>query len=134
MTNHSYFNLSGNIKRPVTDFNLKLDCDSFLELDETSIPTGKILKVKDNKPFDFTELKSIGKDIDDNNQQIKFGKGYDHAFLLKDDKKIYVEDPKSKRNMTIQTSQDAVVIYTMNSQQKKNTYMGKLPLYAMEFV
>ena len=60
MTNHSYFNLSGNIKRPVTDFNLKLDCDSFLELDETSIPTGKILKVKDNKPFDFTELKSIG--------------------------------------------------------------------------
>ena len=127
MTNHSYFNLSGNIKRPVTDFNLKLDCDSFLELDETSIPTGKILKVKDNKPFDFTELKSIGKDIDDNNQQIKFGKGYDHAFLLKDDKKIYVEDPKSKRNMTIQTSQDAVVIYTMNSQQKKNTYMGKLP-------
>ena len=59
--------------------------------------------------------------------EIKFGKGYDHAFLLKDDKKIYVEDPKSKRNMTIQTSQDAVVIYTMNSQQKKNTYMGKLP-------
>lgn len=127
MTNHSYFNLSGNIKRPVTDFNLKLDCDSFLELDETSVPTGKILNVKDNIPFDFTTIKSIGKDIDASNQQIKFGKGYDHVFLLKDDKKIYVEDPISKRNMTVQTDQDSVVIYTMNSQQKKNTYMGTLP-------
>lgn len=41
MTNHSYFNLSGNIERPITDEYLKVDCDYILELDETCVPTGK---------------------------------------------------------------------------------------------
>lgn len=126
MTNHSYFNLSGNIKRPVTDLYLKLDSDNYLELDNTSVPTGKILDVKET-PFDFRNLKQVGKDIDENHEQIKIGKGYDHAFILNNDKKIYLEDKKTKRNMTIKTNQDAVVIYTMNSKQRVKTYLGTTP-------
>ena len=56
MTNHSYFNLSGNIKRPVTDCYLKLDSDKILELDETCVPTGREINI-DNTPFDFKKLK-----------------------------------------------------------------------------
>ncbi len=126
MTNHSYFNLSGNIKRAITDLYLQLDSDKFLELDSTSVPTGKILDAN-NTPFDFNNIKLIGKDIDREHEQIKIGKGYDHVFLLNKDKKIYLEDRKTNRNMTIVTDQDAVVIYTMNSKQKVNTYLGETP-------
>ena len=56
MTNHSYFNLSGDIKRPITDEYLKIDCDYILELDQTCIPTGKKINVE-NTPFDFTSIR-----------------------------------------------------------------------------
>ena len=46
MTNHSYFNISGNIKRPITEKYLKVDCDHILELDETCVPTGKKIMLK----------------------------------------------------------------------------------------
>ena len=127
MTNHSYFNLSGNMKRPITDSYLKLDCDCFLELDETSVPTGKSIDVKDT-PFDFRDIKLIGMDIDNNDdEQIKIGRGYDHTFMLNDDRKIYIEDKYCKRNMLITTNQEAVVIYTMNSKQRLSTYLGEAP-------
>ena len=127
MTNHSYFNLSGNIKRPVTECYLKLDSDEILELDETCVPTGRKINVE-NTPFDFRKTKLIGKDIDNiENEQIKIGNGYDHAFMLKDNKSIYMEDEKSKRNMTIKTNQESVVIYTMNYEHEKVAYTGKIP-------
>ena len=63
MTNHSYFNLSGDIKRTITQCNLKVDSDEILELDYTCVPTGKKINVG-NTPFDFRTLKNIGKDID----------------------------------------------------------------------
>ena len=63
MTNHSYFNLSGNIKRPVTECYLKLDSDEILELDETCVPTGRKINVE-STPFDFRKTKLRGKDID----------------------------------------------------------------------
>ena len=127
MTNHSYFNLSGNIKRPVTDCYLKLDSDKILELDETCVPTGREINI-DNTPFDFKKLKLIGKDIDNkSHRQIEIGNGYDHVFLLNENKKIYMEDKISKRNMTIKTNQECVVIYTMNYEHEKTSYTGKVP-------
>ena len=110
MTNHSYFNLSGNIKRPVTDCYLKLDSDKILELDETCVPTGREINI-DNK----------------SHRQIEIGNGYDHVFLLNENKKIYMEDKISKRNMTIKTNQECVVIYTMNYEHEKTSYTGKVP-------
>lgn len=126
MTNHCYFNLSGNIKRPITESYLKVDSEYILELDNTCVPSGKLIKVE-NTPFDFSNLKLIGKHIDDNHEQIKIGNGYDHVFMLNKDKEIYMEDKESKRNMTIETNQESVVIYTSNWQHEKVAYTGRVP-------
>ena len=124
MTNHSYFNLSGNIKRPITDEYLKVDCDYILELDETCVPTGKKISVE-NTPFDFTKEMLIGERIDDNNKQIQIGCGYDHAFILNDTKnQIKLNDIISGRNMIIDTDQDCVVIYSMNFPDDVELYNG----------
>lgn len=124
MTNHSYFNLSGNIKRPITDEYLKLDSECLLELDDTCVPTGKILSVYNNA-FDFRKLKCIGDDIDANNSQIAIGYGYDHIFLLGNEKSIYLEDKISKRAMSISTDQKCVVVYSMNFPDDIELYNGK---------
>lgn len=124
MTNHTYFNLSGNIKMPITNQYMKLDSSCLVELDDTCVPTGKILDVS-NTPFDFRRLKCIGRDIDEDNEQIKIGSGYDHPFLLGDSKQIYIEDRLSKRNMRITTNQKSVVIYTMNFTDEELLYNDK---------
>ena len=124
MTNHSYFNLSGNIKSPVTEQYLQLESDYILELDETCSVTGNSIKV-DKGPFDFSNLKCIGNEIDADNEQIKIGCGYDHTFLLKDNKSIHLEDKMSKRAMNISTDQKGVVIYSMNFPDDIELYNGK---------
>lgn len=124
MTNHSYFNLSGNLKRPVTEQYMKLDSSYLAEIDDTCIPTGKTLDVE-NTPFDFRYLKCIGDEIDANHEQIKIGCGYDHPFLLDNSKSIYMEDKISKRNMTITTNQKSVVIYSMNFPDDEILYNDK---------
>lgn len=126
MTNHSYFNLSGNIKRPITEQYLKVDSDEILELDNTCAPTGKKINVE-GTPFDFRKLKCIGKDIDAEHEQIKVGNGYDHVFLLNEGNSIYIEDNKSQRTMTINTDQKSVVIYSMNSDDELVAYTGTKP-------
>lgn len=124
MTNHSYFNLSGNLKRPVTEQYMKLDSSYLIEIDDTCVPTGKTLGVE-NTPFDFRNLKCIGDEIDSNHEQIKIGSGYDHPFLLGHNKSIYMEDKISKRNMTITTNQKSVVIYSMNFPDDEILYNDK---------
>ncbi|MGL5693497.1 MAG: aldose epimerase family protein, partial [Peptostreptococcaceae bacterium] len=126
MTNHSYFNLSGDIKRPITDQCLQIDSKSILELDETCVPTGKILEV-DNTSFDFRNAKCIGKDIKSDDEQINIGNGYDHAFLLDDDKKIYMYDEESRRTMSITTDQKCAVVYSMNWEHDLLLYTGSKP-------
>ena len=125
MTNHSYFNLSGDIKRPITDEHLKLDCDYILELDETCVPSGEKLSVK-NTPFDFTSENLIGERIDDNHKQIQIGCGYDNPFVLNESKEqIKLKDCTSGRNMVIDTDQNCVVIYTMNFPDNVKLYNDK---------
>lgn len=124
MTNHTYFNLSGNLKRPVTDQYMKLDSNKLVEIDDTCVPTGKLLDVTDT-PFDFRNIKCIGEHIDDSHEQIKIGCGYDHPFLLEKKKNIYMEDKISKRNMNITTNQKSVVVYTMNFTDDQTLYNNK---------
>ncbi len=125
MTNHTYFNLSGDLKSPITDQYMKLNSSKIIEIDETCVPTGNLLNVK-GTPFDFRNLKCIGDDIDENHSQIKIGCGYDHPFLLDENKVIYMEDKISKRNMTIETNQKSVVIYSMNFTDDEILYNGKM--------
>ena len=81
LTQHSYFNLSGDFSEDVLDHQIKINADAFLPVDETLIPTGEIRSVL-GSPFDFRKSKLIGQDIDVNNKQIEFGKGYDHCWVI----------------------------------------------------
>lgn len=83
LTNHSYFNLDG-VDEPVGDIlghEMKMDASTYTPVDETLIPTGEIAEVK-STPFDFSSFTKIGRRIGEDNEQINFGGGYDHNFVL----------------------------------------------------
>ncbi|MBN2795163.1 MAG: galactose mutarotase [Clostridia bacterium] len=113
LTNHSYFNLSEEPQ--ILNHQLLINSDEILELDETSIPTGKLLSVK-NTPFDFNMPKKIGQDIGDTHPQILQGNGYDHPWRLKKDNhlKASLYDPKSGRKMSMYSDQNALILYSYN--------------------
>ncbi|MDP4083241.1 MAG: aldose epimerase family protein [Bacillota bacterium] len=116
MTNHTYFNLSGHVKRNIFNHQLILKSNTFLELDEKYIPTGKILEVN-GTPFDFQIGRKIVDGVNSNHpQNILVGNGYDHPFLLNENNnnEILVMDSESGRKLTIETDQPAVVLYTSN--------------------
>jgi aldose 1-epimerase len=114
MTNHSYFNLSGNLKRDILGHMLMLNSDKFAELKDDLIPTGNLLEVE-NTPFDFRDGRKIKDGVhSDYPQNIAAGKGYDHPFLLNKQKnqEIIVWDEESGRSLTIETDELGVVLYT----------------------
>ncbi|WP_144555348.1 aldose epimerase family protein [Bacillus sp. X1(2014)] len=116
VTNHSYFNLSGNLKRDALNHKLTLKSNQFLELNEELIPTGEVLSVE-NTSFDFRfGRKIIDGTATNDAQNILAGNGYDHPFLLEDNqnKEIYLYEEESGRGLMIETNQPAVVLYTGN--------------------
>jgi aldose 1-epimerase len=114
VTNHSYFNLSGNLKRDILNHQLNLKSRQFVELDKEHIPTGQFLAVE-NTPFNFQFGRKIMDGVSsDHTQNILAGNGYNHPFLLSDNKnqEIVLGDEESGRVLTIETDQPAVVLYT----------------------
>ena len=81
LTNHSYFNLKDAGASPILDHELMLDADYFTPVDSTLIPTGKLRAVA-GTPFDFKKSAKICARIGADDEQIKFGLGYDHNFVL----------------------------------------------------
>lgn len=81
LTNHSYFNLSGNTKRDILDHVLTISASKFLPVDKGLIPTGELKDVA-GTPFDFTSPKVVGERIDSDDPQIKTGGGYDHCWVF----------------------------------------------------
>lgn len=119
LTNHAYFNLSGEGDISINNHLLKLNADSYLPTDETAIPYGKPEKVI-GTPFDFLEVHAIGERIEEENEQLRFGKGYDHTFVLN---KQYegeysfagiCESPKTGIKMEMYTTEPGVQMYTGN--------------------
>ncbi|WP_424494671.1 aldose epimerase family protein [Salinimicrobium sp. GXAS 041] len=82
LTQHSYFNLSGNFSEDILGHEVKINADKFLPVDQTQIPTGEIREVE-NTPFDFRKAKLIGENIEDENEQLKRSFGFDHCWILK---------------------------------------------------
>lgn len=120
LTNHSYFNLSGNLKNTVHDHQLAIDSSRFAELDAELIPTGKLLSVE-GTPFDFRSGRRLADGFtDDHEQNERAGGGYDHYFIFDDSAAgtSSLHDPASGRRMTVRTDQPGMVLYTANGLSK----------------
>lgn len=119
MTNHSYFNLSGDPSRPATDEVLYVNSDYFTPVDSTFMTTGEILPVK-GTPMDFTTPKAIGKDINDSSYiQLKNGNGYDHNWILNTKgniKEVAAKLTSLETGITLEvyTTEPGIQIYTGN--------------------
>lgn len=127
LTNHTYFNLSGNLKRTVVDHELTLKSDFFLELDDQFIPTGWKIPVA-GTIFDFRQGRRILEGTQSEHPQTRIvGGGYDHPFLLNANhqQEILLVDRESGRKIEIETDEPCVILYTGNSLTNDFKIRGK---------
>lgn len=118
LTHHSYFNLRGEGNGDILNHRLTLFANHFLPTDSTSIPSGELRPVR-GTPFDFRRATAIGGRINAPDQQLRFGKGYDHNYVLRSRRGVLglaarVHEPVSGRVMTVYTTEPGLQLYSGN--------------------
>jgi len=145
LTHHSFFNLLGAGNKTINDHLLYINANSFTPVDETLIPTGDI-KLVANTPFDFTVPSKIGKRINQDNDQLKYGNGYDHNFVLNNSNSTdilaaRVIEKKSGRILEVYTNEPGMQLYggnfldgkTIGKQSKAYNYRSAFCLETQHF-
>jgi len=116
LTNHCYFNLNGQGSGTALGHRLQMTADAYLEIDADRLPTGRRVPVA-GTPMDFTEEKTLGRDIEAGYPALKLGSGYDHCFLLPDTGLRHVAwltGPQTGIRMEVLTTLPAIQLYTAN--------------------
>lgn len=118
LTQHAYFNLKGDFSKDILGHQVMLDANYYLPVDAGLIPTGELRSV-DGTPFDFKEAKAIGRDIEQENEQLELGGGYDHCWVLNGEMGAMrtvasAYEPESGRFMEIRTTEPGMQFYSGN--------------------